>query len=192
MINQVVETTDDQYYNTYQKSILLNTFTESDIFDNYSYISRVNWEIEKTFETPSKKLEFYIDKPETGLKKIDFNIIANNDEIDDINNNKMDFHWDNPPNDLYSNTNHKNAQQEQTTHHSLYRPANSELQLKYDLEDPYGTNDWKSTSSHKGELVIAYNNIVGNKTLSPRVFYVLYIRPSDNGNGHLTYRLSMD
>ena len=89
LINQGVKTTNNQYYITHQKSILLNTVTESDIYNNYSYTSCVNWEIEKTSETPSKKLEFYIDNPETGLKKTDFNIITNNDEIDDMNDDKM-------------------------------------------------------------------------------------------------------
>ena len=69
----------------------------------------LNWEIEKTSETPSKKLEFYIDNPETGLKDTDFNIIINNNEIDDINDDKMDCHNDNPTNVVYSNINHKNV-----------------------------------------------------------------------------------
>ena len=62
--------------------------------------------------------------------------------------------------------------------------------MNYDLEDLYRTNGWKSTNSHEGELVIAYNNKVRNKTLRPREFYALYIRPNDIGNGHLVYRLS--
>ena len=105
-----MKTTNDQYYITHQKSIISNTVTESDIYNNYSYTSCVNWEIEKTSETPSKKLEFNIDKPETGLKKIDFNIITNNDEINVMNNNKMDFYSNTLTNDMYSNTNHKNIQ----------------------------------------------------------------------------------
>ena len=68
--NQGVKTADDQCHNTHQESILSNTVTESDIYDNYSYTSCINWEIEKTPETHSKKLEFKIDKSETGLKKI--------------------------------------------------------------------------------------------------------------------------
>ena len=40
--------------------------------------------------------------------------------------------------------------------------------------------------------MIAYDNIVGNKTLRPRMFYALYIRSSDNDNEHLIYRLSTD
>ena len=98
LINQRVKTTNNRYYNTHQKSILLNTVTESDIYNNYSYTSCVNWEIEKISETPSKKLEFNIKKPETSLKKTDFNIITNNDEINDMSNNKMDYHCNNSTN----------------------------------------------------------------------------------------------
>ena len=79
-----MKTINDQYYNTHQKSILLNTVTESDMYDNYSYTSCLNWEIEKTSETTLKKLEFYINNPEIGQKKIDFNIITNNNELDQI------------------------------------------------------------------------------------------------------------
>ena len=68
LINQGVKTTTNQYYITHQKLILSNTVTESDIYGSYSYISCVNWKIEKTPETPSKRLEFNINKPETGLK----------------------------------------------------------------------------------------------------------------------------
>ena len=104
-INQGVKTTNTQYYITYQKSILLNIVTENDIYDNYSYTSCVYWEIEKTSETPLKKLEFNMDKPETGLEKIDFNIITNNDEINDMNDDNIVCHSDNLTNDVYSNTN---------------------------------------------------------------------------------------
>ena len=89
LIHQGVKTTNVQYYNTGQELILSNVVIESDIYDNYSYTSWVNWEIEKTSESYPKKLEFVINKPETGLKKIDFNIIVNNDEIDDMNNNNI-------------------------------------------------------------------------------------------------------
>ena len=34
----------------------------------------------------------------------------------------------------------------------FYTIANHELQLSSDLEDSNGTDDWKSTNSHKGEL----------------------------------------
>ena len=99
----------------------------------------MNWEIKKTPETPSKKLEFNIDKLETGLKKIDCNIITNNDEINDINNSKMVCPSNNLTNDVYSNTIHPNVEQKQITHNSLYNLANYKLQLNYDLEDPNGT-----------------------------------------------------
>ena len=66
--NQGVKTVDDQCHNTHQESILSNTVTESDIYDNYSYTSGINWEIEKTLETHSKTIEFDINKPGTGLK----------------------------------------------------------------------------------------------------------------------------
>ena len=49
LINQGVKTANIQYYNTHQESILSNLVTESDIYDNFSYASCVNWEIEKTY-----------------------------------------------------------------------------------------------------------------------------------------------
>ena len=104
----------------------------------------------------------------------------------------MDCRSDNPTNNVYSNINHKSIQQERTTHNSLYHLADSELQLNYDLEGSYITDDWKSTNSHNGELVIAYDDKVGNKALHSRVFCALYIRPNDIGNTHLIYRLSTD
>ena len=137
-----------------------------------------------------KKLEFNIDKPETGLKKIDFNIITNNDKIDDMNDNKMVYPSDNLTKDVCSNTNHQNVQQEQTTHNNLHTLDNYELQLYSDLEDLNGTDDWNSTNSHKSELVIAYNNKVGNNTLHSKMFYALYIKPNNDNNGHLIYDLS--
>ena len=63
------------------------------------------------------------------------------------------------------------------------------LQLNYDLVDLYRTDDWKSTISHKSELVIAYDNKIENKTLHSRIFYTLYIRLNDIGNRHLVYQL---
>ena len=61
LINQELKTTNDQYYIAHQKSIILKTVTENDIYDNYSYTLCVNWEIKKTPETPPKKLEFNVD-----------------------------------------------------------------------------------------------------------------------------------
>ena len=109
-----------------------------------------------------------------------------------MNNNRMDCRSDNPTNDVYSNINHKNVQQKRNIYNSVYHLANFELQLNYDLEESYRTDDWKSTNSHNGELVIAYNDKVGNNTLHVRVFYALYIRANDIDNGHLIYRISTD
>ena len=102
MINQGVKTADVQYYNTDQELILLNIVIESDIYNNHSYTSCVNWEIEKTPETHSKKLEFIIDKLETGLNMINFNITINDDEIDIMNNNKVVHSSDDIADDDYS------------------------------------------------------------------------------------------
>ena len=49
-----------------------------------------------------------------------------------------------------------------------------------------------STDSYKGELIIAYNNKIGNETLCPRTFYALYVKSNQEGNGHLIYRLDKD
>ena len=91
------------YYNKLQELMLSNIVIESDIYNNYSYTSCVNWDIEKTPETHQKKLEFNIHKPEIGLKKIDFNIIANKDKIDDMNDNKTVHPSDDLANDVHSN-----------------------------------------------------------------------------------------
>ena len=93
---------------------------------------------------------------------------------------------------MYNNIDHQTAQQKQTNHNSLYTLANNEIQLSSDLENQNEAVDWKSTNSHKGEQVITYNNKVGNRKPRPRVFYALYIKPNDNGNGHLIYTLSTD
>ena len=50
LINQGVKTNSIQYNNTHQELIISNIVTESDIYNNNSYISCVNWEIEKTPE----------------------------------------------------------------------------------------------------------------------------------------------
>ena len=164
-----MNTFNDRYYNTHQKSILSNTVTENDTYGNYSYTSCVNWEIEKTSETPSQKLKFYIDNPKTGLKKIDFNIITNKDEIIDLNDNIRDHYNNDLTDDMYNNIDHNNVDQKQTTHNSIYTLADNKLQLSSDLEDL----DWNSTDSHKGELIIAYDNLVGNKTLCTRTICIV-------------------
>ena len=183
-----MEKDNNQCHNIPQELILSNSVTESDIYNSYSYTSSINWEIDKTPETHSKKLEFNIDKPETSLKKIDFNIINNINEINVKNDNIMDHSSNDLTDDMYNNIDHHNIDQKQTNHNSLYTLADNELQLSSGLEDL----DWNSTDSHKSELVIAYDNKIGNKTLCPRAFYALYARPNENGNGHLIYRLSTD
>ena len=64
--------------------------------------------------------------------------------------------------------------------------------MSSNLEDLNETDDWNSTNSHKGELVIAYNTNTGNNTLRPRIFYALYIELNNDGNGHLIYKLYID
>ena len=82
-----------------------------------------------------KKLEFYIDNPETGLKKTDFNIITNKDEIDDLNGDIRDHHNNDLTYNVYNNIDHNNVDWKQTNHNSLYTLANNKLQLSSDLED---------------------------------------------------------
>ena len=133
--NQGVKTADNQYHNIHQESMISNIITESDIYNNYSYTSCLNWEIEKTPEIHLKKLEFNIDKPETSLKKIDSNIINNNDEIDNMNDNKMVHPSNDLTNDMYNNIDHHNIHQKQKNHNSLYTLADNKLQLSSDLEN---------------------------------------------------------
>ena len=147
----------------------------------------MNWEIKNTSETPSKK-EFYIDDPETSLKKTDFNIITNNDEINDMNDDNRDHSTNDLSDDAYNHIDHDSEYLKQTNHNNLYTLADNELQLSSDLEDL----DWNSTNSHKGELLIAYDNKVRYRTPHPRAFYALYVRPNEEGRGHLIYRLSTD
>ena len=109
-----------------------------------------------------------------------------------MNNDKIVHPNDDLTDDIYNKIDYHNVQQEKTNHNSLYTLANNLLQLSSDLEDQNEAIDWNSTNSHKSELVIAYDNNIGNKKLRPRVFYALYIKPSDNGNGYLIYRLSTD
>ena len=188
LINQGLNTFNHQYYNTHQKLILSNMVTKNDIYNNYSYTSCVNWKIEKRSDTPLKKLEFYIDNPEKGLKKTDFNIITNKDEIDDLYNNIRDHYNSDLTDDMYNNIDHNNVDQKQKNNDDLYTLADNKLQLSSDLEDLY----WNSTKSHEGELSITYDNKVGNKTLFTRTFYTLYVKPNQEGNSHLTYRLDKD
>ena len=167
----------------------MNIVTESDIYDDYSYASCVNWEIEKTPERYQKKLEFNIEKPETGLKKIYFNINVNNNEIDDMNHKKIVHPSNDLTNDDYSNIEDHKIHQEQTNRNNNFY-INNKLQSSSHLEDPNKTNDWKTANSHEGELVMAYNTKNGSNTIRLRTFYTLYIKPKDSGNGHLIFKLS--
>ena len=154
--------------------ILSNTVMENAIYDNCSYISCVNWEIEKTSETPK-----------TGLKKTDFNIINNNHEINDMNDNTSKHSNNNLLDDMYSNTDHYHTNQEQITNHNLYTITDNKLRSSSDLEEL----DWDITNNHKGELIIAYDNKIGNKILCPRTFYALYIELNQESNGNIVYSL---
>ena len=64
--------------------------------------------------------------------------------------------------------------------------------MSYDLEDQNKADDWKSTKTHKSELVIAYDTNTGNNALRPRILYTLYIGPNNDNKGHLIYKLSTD
>ena len=100
--------------------ILSDLVIESDIHDNYSYASFVDWEIENTPKANQKKLEFNIDRPETDLKKIDFNINVNNDEIDDMNDEKAVHPSGDLTDDDYSNIEDHETQHERINRHNKY------------------------------------------------------------------------
>ena len=119
-INQGVKIDGVQYYNTHQESIQSNIVKESDIYNNYTYTSCVNWEIEKTPETHSKKLEFNIDKPETGLKEIDSNININNNQIDDMNNKEVVHTSDDLKACDYNNIEDNETQHKRTNRNNSY------------------------------------------------------------------------
>ena len=50
----------------------IGSISNNDLYDNDSYVSNADWNIGK--------------KPETNLKKIEFNIDVNDNEINDLNN----------------------------------------------------------------------------------------------------------
>ena len=83
---------------------------------------------------------------------------------------------------------HDNANQKQTINRNIYTVTDNKLQSSSDLEDL----DWDSTDSHIGELIIAYDNEIGNKILCLRIFYALYVKLNQENNGHLVYRLDKD
>ena len=100
----------------------------------YTLCACVDWEIEKTPKTHLKKLEFNIDKPETGLKKIDLNININKNEIDVMKDDKMVHPSDDLADDIYNNIDYDNVDQKQTTNDNIYILANNKLQLSTDLD----------------------------------------------------------
>ena len=69
LMEQEVKPDGFQCYNIHHESIILDLFTNSDIYENDSYASYVDWKIEKIPETNPMRLEFNIDKPETDLKR---------------------------------------------------------------------------------------------------------------------------
>ena len=109
-----------------------------------------------------------------------------------MNNDEIVHPSDDLADDMCNNIDHQTAQQTQTNHNSLYTFADNEIQSSYDSEDQNEAVDWKITRGHEGELVIAYDNKVGNRTLCPKAFYALYVKPNEDGNRHLIYKLSMD
>ena len=61
-----------QFHKIHHESILLDLFSDNDLYDNDNYAFDADWKIGK--------------KPETDLKKIVFDINVNNNEINDLNN----------------------------------------------------------------------------------------------------------
>ena len=88
MMKQEVTLNKIQLYIIYHKLILLDLFTNGDLYDADNYTSYADWKTEKKPESDLKKIKFNINKSETDLKKIEFNIYVNDYEIDDMNNNK--------------------------------------------------------------------------------------------------------
>ena len=192
LMNQRVNIDGVECYNTHQELILSDLVTESDIYDNYSDASCVDWEIEKTPETHPKKLEFNVKKPETGLKKIGSNINVNDNEIDDMNDEEA-VHLSNDLTDYeYSNIEDHETQQERTNqNNSFYTLVDNELaQSSPHIEDLNKTYDWKITNNHEGELMMAYDTNAGSEILYQRTFYALYIGPNNDNIGHLIFELS--
>ena len=111
---------DIQWYKIHQESIILDLFSESDICDNYSYASCVDWEIEKTPGANPKKLEFNIDKSETNLIKIDFNINVNDNEINDMHNKASVHPSYDLTNDVSSNIEDHKDQHKQTNGNNIF------------------------------------------------------------------------
>ena len=87
----------------------MNLVSGDNIYNNYSHSSCVDWKIKKITDAHLKVLEFNINKPKTGLKKIDSNINinvnvnVNDNEIDNMNNKEAIYPSDYLTNDECSN-----------------------------------------------------------------------------------------
>ena len=115
----------------------MDLVTENNIYDNYSHTSCVDWEIKKTTEAYPKKLEFNIDKLETGMKQIDSNINVNDNEIDDIYDKEALHPSDNLADDKCSNIeDHENQHKGTNRNNSIYTLFEYKLQSSPYLEDP--------------------------------------------------------
>ena len=91
-----------------------------------------------------------------------------------MNNKEIVHPSDDLTNDDYSNIEDHETQHKWTNqHNSYYTLVDKELRSSSHLEDPNKTNDWKTTDTHGGELVVAYDNNAGNNTLYLRTFYLL-------------------
>ena len=69
-----------------------------------------------------------------------------------------------------------------------FKKINSELIVKF-LWGWMGST-FKTLLCKIVELVMAYNVKAGNKTLQPKIFYVLYIGPNNSGTDHSVFKLS--
>ena len=169
----------------------MDLLPNGDLYDNYSYASYADWNIEKTPATNPKKVEFNINKPETDLKKIELNINVNNNEIDDMNNTETVYLNDGLADDNNNNIEDHGAQHKKIDqHNSFYTLVENELQPSPQLEDKNETDVWKTPNRHQGELVMAYNNNARSNILYPRILYAIYIEPNDSGTDHLIFKLS--
>ena len=72
----------------------------------------------------------------------------------------------------------------------VFTLVENELHSSPQLEDQNHTNDWKTTNTHEGGLVMAYNNSARINTLYSRTFYALYIGPNNNSAGYSIFKLS--
>ena len=125
------------------------------------------------------------------MKKIDFKINVNDNEIDDIDNVEAVHQSDDLTDDECSNIEDHETQHERTNqNNSFYTLVDNKLQFSPHLGDLNKTYDWKTTNNHEGEIVMDYNTNAGSNTLYPRIFNALYIGQNNNCIGHLIFKLS--